>query len=93
MKNSFISNLYFMNNDTGLFEKVQKTEEYQKLSDEAYGYYLDLEKKLNEEHKDLFLKFVDTNMDANCETNEQSFIAGFKCGIKLAVECLCDDEI
>lgn len=93
MKNSFISNLYFMNNDTGLYQIVKKTEEYNKYKAEADRYYDGLEKALNEEQKELFFKFIDTYMDAESEAVEQNFIAGFKCGLKLAVDCLCDEDI
>ena len=93
MKNSFLSSLYFMDNDTGLYEKVKKTEEYNKLKAEADKYYEELEKTLSKEQKELFAKFLDNDFGADSEAAEQSFIAGFKCGVRLAAECLCDDDM
>ncbi len=91
MKNSILKFLYFMDNDTGLYNLVQKTEKYKSLNEEAFNYYRILEEKLDKKDFTLFDKFVDAYMSAESEFGEESFITGFKCGLRLAVECVCDD--
>ena len=47
---------------------------------------------LNEEQKDLFEKYGDAIHELNCLSERSIFVYGFRLGMRLAFEALCDEK-
>lgn len=88
MKNSIIEYIFMA--DDRIFSDIQRTKEYNKLSDKAYSRYKKLTAELSEEHKKLFEEFADLSTDEEAEAEDIFFKAGLKLGMRLAFECIND---
>lgn len=86
MKKSIIEEIYLDNQS--LSEKVKPSEEYKKVSDESYGFYEQLNKILNDEQKEIFEKFANSEMGVCAEAELMHFKEGVKVGFLFAIECL-----
>lgn len=88
MQNSVID--FILSKDLGLHEKIEFNEKFKEYSRIAGKYYERLGGMLNDEQKDIFLKFVEADTDERCEGFDIYFRAGLKFGLRLAIECLGD---
>lgn len=76
--------------DTDIYDLSKKSEAYQRISRENLKLYNTLKDGLSGEQLDDFIKFADNSCDCEAESNESYFKEGFKAGVRLAVECMCD---
>ena len=81
---------FILSNDYSIFEKMKLTEEYQRISAEELKIYENFKKSLSGELEKEFDKFSDLIIDEQAMVEETFFKAGFKLGVRLAVECLTD---
>ena len=81
---------FILSNDCSIFEKMKFTEEYKRISAEELKIYENLKESLSDEQKKEFDKFSDLIIDEEAMVEETYFKAGFKLGVRLAVECLSD---
>ncbi len=86
MKKSIIEQICFHNES--LIEQVVLSEEYKNLSDNAYKIYNQLKEVLNDEQKEIFINFANSEMDVSAEGQTLFFKEGLKFGLLLAMECL-----
>lgn len=86
MENSIIEEILLNNERVG--KKVVFSEEYKKKADQAYKLYMQLLDILNDEQKNTFKEYVDTNTAACSEADTAHFKEGLRVGLLLAIECL-----
>lgn len=86
MKKSIIEEIYY--DKLNVCEQVELSEEYKKISDEAYRFYKRLKNILNDEQKKIFEDFANSEIGVCAEGELLHFKEGFKLGLLLAIECL-----
>lgn len=86
MKKSIIEEICF--NNERLIERVELSEEYKKLSHNAHIFYTKLNEVLNDEQKEIFKDYMDSEMGVCAEGESLFFKEGLKVGLRLALECL-----
>lgn len=91
MKNSILYN--YINKNGEFMETIKPDKEYNRFDKEADKYYDKLKATLNKEQIDCLNNYADANLAANCEFVRAAFKTGFKSGVSLIFECLCDDDI
>ncbi len=85
MNKSIIDEICLSN---AILRKRSFSNEYEKLSDDAYKLYVQLLDILNDEQKKIFHQYIDTQMCACAEDELVHFKEGFKTGLLLSIECL-----
>lgn len=86
MKKSAITDIYFGDNPT--YETIYSGDEYWKLLHEVADKYELLEKQLNKEQILMLREIADLDGEQQAEVKRAGFVAGFKLGLLVGIECL-----
>ena len=88
MKNSLLDYIFSM--DGEIHSLLIHNEEYKKIVELNSRIYNKLVAELDDKQQKEFIKFADNGTDCEAEASEAYFKIGFKMGVRLAAECLCD---
>ena len=69
----------------------KRNPEYQKLHDRSYELQEKLERKLNDEDRELLNKLLDTISEINCHYAQNKFIRGYSLGVLMTME-VCSEQ-
>lgn len=89
MKKSIISEIYYGMDSLSVTESMNK--EQKKFISKCCEIYEKLKATLNDEQKKMLDDYVDCSEEESCVTIERNFVAGFKMGLLIGIECMDND--